>query len=210
MPAQDTLFMFDAPAEILHPGSRALFRYWEAIRGEDSAPNRRELDLNRIRAFIPSLFILERHRVKGYVWRLAGTGLCYLWRRELTGTPVLSGWDTFEQHTTERLLDGVVRAHQPFVLKFRLFTSLGHDIGAEMLGLPLRSIGGSDTHVFGAVMTFRDIDALGYDRISAIELSTARVIWTEPVPGDNLRQPLRTDVAAAGQALRIISGGLAD
>ena len=40
--------MIDAPEEILHPGSRALFRYWETIRMEDSAPNRRRLDLNRL------------------------------------------------------------------------------------------------------------------------------------------------------------------
>jgi len=149
--------MIDAPDEILHPASRALFRYWETIRMEDSAPNRRRLDLNKIRALVPSLFILERHPLKGYVWRLAGTGLCQLWRRELTGTSVLFGWDAFEKHTTERLLDGVIDAHQPFVLRLRLFTSLGHDIGVEMIGLPLGSIAGDDTHVFGAVMAFRRI-----------------------------------------------------
>lgn len=199
--------MIDAPEEILHPGSRALFRYWEAIRGEDSAPNRRRLDLNKIRPLVPCLFILERQPLRGYVWRLAGTKLCQLWRRELTGSLVLSGWAPFEKHTTERLLDGVVQSHQPFVLKFRLFTSLGHDIGAEMIGLPLRSISGETTHVFGAIMPFRDIDSLGYDRISAIELSTARVIWTEPVPGHHQSVPPPRDLVTAGQPLRIIPGG---
>jgi hypothetical protein len=202
--------MIDAPEEILHPGSRALFRYWETIRGEDSAPSRRQLNLSKIRAYVPCLFIFEHRPQKGYVWRLAGTRLCELWRRELTGSSLFLGWDAFEKHTTERLLDGVIHAHQPFVLKFRLFTSLGHDIGAEMIGLPIRAIRGEDTHVFGGIMPFRDIGALGYDRISAVELSTARVIWTEPVPGDHPRLQLRPDLAAAAQALRIIPGGRAD
>jgi len=202
--------MIDAPDEILHPASRALFRYWETIRMEDSAPNRRGLDLDKIRPLVPSLFIIERHPLKGYIWRLAGTGLCQLWRRELTGTLVLYGWDAFEKHTTERLLDGVVAAHQPFVLRLQLLTSLGHDIGVEMMGLPLRSIAGNDTHVFGAVMPFRDIGMLGYDRVSGVELSTARVIWTEPVPGARLSPPPQTDWESAGQPLRLISGGRAD
>jgi len=195
--------MIDAPEEILHPGSRTLFRYWEAIRGEDSAPNRGKLDLKKISALVSCLFIFERHPLKGYVWRLAGTRICQLWRRELTGSPAFSGWDAFERHTTERLLDGVVTSHQPFVLRFRLFTSLGQNIGAELIGLPLRSLSGSDTHVFGALMPFHDIDTLGYDRISGIEMVTARVIWTEPLPGDRF-PPLQRPVP---QPLRIIAGG---
>src|SRR4051812_19077701 len=90
--SRDAVSMVDAPEEVLHPGTRTLFRYWESIRGEDSAPRRRQLDLDRIRALVPSLFIFERSPVKGYLWRLAGTKLCQLWRRELTGMPVLSGW----------------------------------------------------------------------------------------------------------------------
>jgi hypothetical protein len=209
MPAEDTLVMIDAPEEILHPGSRSLFRYWEAIRGEASAASRRRLDLNKLRACVPCLYIIERHPQKGYIWRLAGTRLCQLWRRELTGSPALAGWDAFERHTTERLFEGVVQSHQPFVMRFRLFTSLGHDIGAELIGLPLRSLDGRDTHVFGGIMPFRDIDSLGYDRISAIEMSAARVIWTEPLPGDAFPPRARLGATLPGHPLRLISGGRA-
>jgi hypothetical protein len=199
--------MIDRPEEVLHPGSRALFRYWESIRGEDFAPSRRRLDLDRIRALVPSLFIFERRPGKGYVWRLAGTKLCQLWRRELTGTAVLSEWDAFEKHTIERFLDGVVLSHQPFVLKFRLVSSIGHDIGAEMIGLPLRSLNGNDIHVFGAIMPFRDIEPLGYDHICAIELASARVIWTEPLPVTASTNARKFDAVTRVQPLRAITGG---
>jgi hypothetical protein len=204
--------MIDAPEEVLHPGTRALFRYWESMRGEESAPSRRRLDLDSIRPLVPSLFILERRPVKGYVWRLAGTKLCQLWRRELTGTAVLAGWDAFERHTTERLLDGVVLWHQPFVLKLRLFSSLGHDIGAEMIGLPLRSLNGKDIHVFGAIMPFRDAEPLGYDSIGVIELATARVIWTEPLPfsGVDSLESRKAEGISPSKPLRIIAGGRPD
>jgi hypothetical protein len=200
--------MIDAPEAILHPGSRALLCYWEAIRGEASAPLRRQLDLDKIRPLVPSLFILERHPSKGYVWRLAGTRLCQLWRRELTGMTAFSGLSVREKHVATRLCNGAVRWHQPFVLRLRLLTSLGHDIGAEMIGLPLRSLSGSSTHILGATMTFRDIEALEYDRIAAIELSAARTIWSEPLPAEASERLIRAEAQPAG--LRIIAGGRAD
>jgi hypothetical protein len=44
-------------------------------------------------------------------------------------------------------------------------------------------------HVFGAVMPFREAASLGYDRISGVEIATARTIWTEPIPGDAIATP---------------------
>ncbi|CAN5365420.1 hypothetical protein BH10PSE7_BH10PSE7_27100 [soil metagenome] len=172
-----------ASEDILHPGSRALFRHWEAIRGENSAPRHAQLDLGRIRDLVPSLFLAEHSFRHGYIWRLAGTQVCDLWRRELTGTPIATGWDRFERDTLERLFDGVVRRHQPFILRFRLTSSLGHLIAAEMIGLPMLARHVKMTHVLGAILPFRGLSLLGYDAISRLEIQSARVIWTEPVPG---------------------------
>ncbi len=49
-----------AYAHIQHPGTRALFSFWEKIRGEKAAPNRDDLDLKQISPIVPNLFILER------------------------------------------------------------------------------------------------------------------------------------------------------
>jgi hypothetical protein len=71
-----------AESQILHPSSRALFRFWEAMRAERAAPHRALLDLKQVGGLVPDLFILERDRPRhSYRWRLAGTRIC-----ELTGT----------------------------------------------------------------------------------------------------------------------------
>ncbi|MGE0237969.1 MAG: PAS domain-containing protein [Parvibaculaceae bacterium] len=202
MQTSDTIQATAAPEEMLHPGSRALFRYWETIRGEMSAPPRDWLDLQKIRSLVPFLFMIERKPGTGYVWRLAGTRVCELWGVELTGKPALTQGERFERETVARLLDGVTDAHQPFVLRFRLNSSLGISVAAEFVGLPLRARNGVATYVFGVIMPFREISRPRHDQVTGFELSAARTIWTEPVPG-----AVGTPMKNSPQAFQIINGG---
>jgi hypothetical protein len=197
----------NAPSEILHPGSRALFRYWEGLRGERAAPGRAELDLHKIHEHVPSLFIMERHAQRqSYKWRLAGTKICALWRQELTGKDVFQNWHAFERDLALRLLDGVVGSLQPCVMRFRLQTSLNHAIPVEMLCLPLRAHGSETIHVLGSIMAFAEANSMGYDGIARIELLSARAIWTEPLPGDPLLRP-GPSLARPFANFRVIEGG---
>lgn len=208
MTPEATLEASDAHQDILHPGSRALFRYWEAIRGERTAPVRGDIDLKSIKEYVPWLFILDRHAVRqSYSWRLAGTRLCQLWRRNLTGKDFFADWSRFERESALRLLDSVTGAHQPIVMRFRLQTSLGHSIGAELVGLPAIARDGRTTQIFGSIMPFRDIDNLGYDRLTGLELSGARVIWTEPIPATPA--PFTGAHARPFATFQVIDGGRA-
>jgi hypothetical protein len=201
---QDIADRTTTPEEILHAGSRALFRHWEAIRGEMSAPPREWLDLRKIPALMPSMFIIEHDYHKGFVWRLAGTRLTQLWRRDLTGARVIELGVEADRKAFSRLLEGVVRTHQPFVMRFRLVSALNHVVAAEMLGLPLRTRDGSGVHILGSVMAFREIDTLCYERVTGFEISSARIIWIEPVPG---RPPFAADEHPLRASLRLINGG---
>ncbi len=198
--ASETNIITKPPGDALHPGSRAIFRHWEAIRGESPAPHRGDVELRQLGQFVSWLFIMERStRSGGYVWRLAGSKVCELWRRELTGSEVLTGWDRFELETIERLLDGVSKDLQPCALRFTLTTSLDQIIDVEIIALPLRARDGS-IQIFGGALPFRDAEALGCERIVSIELTSARTIWTEPVPGGHLDRRVRAP-------LRLVSGG---
>jgi hypothetical protein len=195
---------------LLHPGSRALFRFWEASRGEDAAVPRSRLDLRRIPDLVPFLAIVERDpKGRGLRWRLAGTKVCNLYRREVTGGSVLAHWDSFEADVVARFLGSVIDALQPCLLRFRILTDLNQTIGAELIGLPLEAAGGGAIQVFAGLFPFRDTVALAYRGIAGIELSGARGIWTEPLPGDRLvrrldadRQPFRPFEVIAGGRTR--------
>ena len=203
--ASETNIVTKPPGAVLHPGSRTIFRHWEAIRGESPAADREKLDLRQLGQFVSWLFIMERSaRTGGYIWRLAGSKVCDLWRRELTGSDVLAGWDRFDFETVRRLLDGVSKNLQPCTLRLRLTTSLGQLIDAEVVALPLRARDGS-IHIFGGIMPFKDAETFGHERIARIELASARTIWTEPIPGDHAIKPAKDRPAYA--PLRLVSGG---
>lgn len=196
-----------APSQILHPGSRALFSFWEATRGAESAPRRDALDLKKIGGLVPNLYIIEPDRKGGgFRWRLAGTAVCNLYRRELTGTDALLGWDNFETDVIRRLLGGVIHSLQPCLLRFRLFTDLGELIGAELIGLPIRANDGG-IHVFGGVFPFRETQSLGHRSVTAIELSGARSIWTEHLPGDPWASEINKTEPPPLRPFRVIPGG---
>jgi hypothetical protein len=201
-----------APTDILHPGSRALFRYWESIRGERSAPHRSDIDLRAIRGVLPWVGILERRgEDKSYRWRLAGTGICRLWGRDLTGCDLLDGWPGFERQSLLGLLDGVVDGLQPFVARFTAEPELHEPVGVEFLALPTQAKDES-IHVLCASLPFIEPAWLGWRPLLKFELSSVRIIWTEPVPGDPLAS-LRAEsgIGRTTQSpLKVIRGGLAE
>ena len=59
MLVNDEMFESQDETHILHPSSRALFRFWETMRAERSAPLRADLDLKKICSLVPHLFVAE-------------------------------------------------------------------------------------------------------------------------------------------------------
>jgi hypothetical protein len=191
---------------ILHPSSRKLFRFWETMRAEKAAPGRDELDLKKIRELVPNLFIAEYAPRSGlYRWRLAGTAICELFRRELTGNNMLADWDSFEADTISRFLASTIASRQPCILRFRLQTDRAQIIGAELAGFPMISADAKSTQIFGGLFTFREITTLDYTTLTRFEISAARSIWTENLPA--AAQPPQAD-APALRNFHLISGGL--
>jgi len=189
---------------MLHPGSRTLFRYWEKLRGEMSAPARDGLNLKQIQTLVPFVFMIERGHGKAYHWRLAGTQVCELWGMELTGKPALTLGERFERETMARLLDRVIDAHQPFVVRFRLSTSMGVSIAAELVGLPLQARDGAETYVFGVIMPFREVRRARHDQAIDFELTATRTLRIESAPGVR-----KISAKIASQGFQVINGGRA-
>jgi len=202
------------PDEILHPGSRGLFRYWEALRGEASAPVRQQIDLKQIRHIVPWLALMERAPdSQVYTWRLAGTGVCTIWGREITGREVFDRWGAFERESIARALDAVVGQHQPSVARLKGRNRAGETIGFELLALPVIAADGATTQVFASVVPFRQPEWLGLMELTEFELCSLRSIWTEPVPGRAVAGATRQLAASPrlrNAMFRVIPGGRKD
>jgi hypothetical protein len=206
----DSLHMMDdlsAPPEIAHSGTRNFFRYWESIRRERSAPLRSDIDLRSISHLLAWVFIAEQDK-QGYRLRLAGTGVCRLWGRNVTGEDLFERWPAFERTTMARLLECASVRRQPFAMRCRARTDSGRLINLEIIGLPVEADDSGTMQVIGLVMPLGDPDWLRGEPLTSFELTSVRIIWAEPVPGQP--QSPERDEAKPVRHLQVIEGGLAN
>ncbi|MDP9136879.1 MAG: PAS domain-containing protein [Pseudomonadota bacterium] len=198
--------MSSAPAEILHPASRTLFRHWESVRGERGAALREHINLGEVRHLLPWMYISEPDAVSGeHRLRLAGTGICRMWQDNLTGKFLFSTWNKFERRTIGELLRGTTENCQPFAMRVRAKTATGSLTSLEILGLPVQARDSDPHQVMGIIVPFHQPAWLGRDRLISFELSSVRVVWTDQVPaacGNHQRPSGRSK-----PALEVIKGG---
>ncbi len=196
---QDQVFTDSPDSQILHPGSRQLFRHWEMLRAERACPTRDEFTFEPIKAIMPDLMVIDRDYLRNsFRYRLAGTRLCNLFNRNLTATNVLAGWDSFENDVISRHLLTVINQKQPAVIRMRFTTDRGQVVAAELLAIPVQMRGSHRVQIIGGLFPFRAAQSLGHTSIVKQEMASARVIWTE-----HETSPHENDIAAFPPPQRI-------
>jgi hypothetical protein len=198
-----------APQEISHAGTRNLFRYWESIRGERSAPLRSEISLQPIRNLLPWIFICEPvPETSAHRLRLAGTGVCQLWGDNMTDKDLFAAWSKFERETMSKLLHSAAADQQPFVMRCRARTETGLLANLEIMGLPVEADDTGEKQVLGLVVPFQDPELLRGHRLVSFDLVSIRIIWSEPLPHNNNAPASASKTAKKLQPnLQLIRGG---
>ncbi len=177
---QDSTNEDHGDGQILHPGSRQLFRHWEMLRAERPCPTREEFDLAALKQIMPDMVVIERDFLRNsFKFRLAGTRVGALFQQTLTATNVMMGWDEFEVDVISRHLLTVINQQQPAVIRMRLTTDRSQEIAAELLGLPVQMCNSHRIQIIGGVFPFRAAKTLGHTAVTRRQLVSARVIWTE-------------------------------
>jgi hypothetical protein len=192
-----------ATGQIMHPGSRQLFVYWERLRAERALPNRDEIDLAALKAVLPDLVVIEKDHIrKSFRYRLAGTRACDLFRLNLTAKDAVNGWDAFEADVISKHFSLVHGQRQPMLMRMRLTTDTRQVVAAEFLGLPALVEKTGATQIVGGFFPFRAAHSLGHTAIVSRELLAIRTIWTEhTLEGAKPWTPARN--------FTVITGGLA-
>ena len=72
--------------QILHRGSRLLFRYWETLRAERPCPTRQDINLRQLVPILPNIVVIEPDVMteSGWRYRLAGTQACEILKENPT------------------------------------------------------------------------------------------------------------------------------
>ena len=192
--------------QMLHPGSKKLFRYWETLRAERPCPNRSDFDLRQLVEIMPNLIILELNQVEPrWSYRLAGTAVCSLMSSSLTGKDALAGWDRFERDIVSKSFGIAQDRKQPCLVRMRFVFDGAPMLAAELIALPVFDKNTQQTQLFGGLFPLLNGKPLLVAQLERRELVSARMIWTEHETGDALMQMVGRKVPPQ---LRVIQGGI--
>jgi hypothetical protein len=178
-----------------HAASRSLFAYWNALKGERTAPERSEIDPVAIRDILADTFVCEVDEDGGHPFRLAGTRLCGLFGRELKGRGFASLWDpgrtAVGAREAARLVQAVLAESRGVVAGLQGTTRGLKVLDLELLILPLRHAGKTHSRLLGCLSPSQPAPWAGLDPVVQLDLTSLRVIRDGDATG--LEPTLRPD-----------------
>lgn len=123
---------------MLHANTKTLLAYWEARRHGEPAPARADIAPQDLGGLLSHIFLLRRMDRDHHVFRLAGTGLCALHKREFRDQNFLSLWADHDRAHMSALLEGALGAPAPARALCEAQTLDGRTCEVELTLLPLR------------------------------------------------------------------------
>lgn len=169
-----------------HAPAEALYAYWSGLKGLELAPRRLEIEPTRIADILPYTFILEKLGPQDYLFRIAGTGICDAFNRELRETDFLEFCGRDDRMAVERALAAVTR--RAAVARFQLVA--GGSEAAEVAAapamfdgilLPLRHTDGAIDRVLGALSVSSVPQWLGQRRPASVRVQRIAIEWPRPL-----------------------------
>ena len=186
-----------------HATTRIVFGHWDALRGERAAPDRGDIQPGAMRHVLGDTFILANEGEPTF--RLAGSRLCALFGRELSGMPFRALWQRADTAQIEQMTDHVLHETSGIVAGVVGSNANGSQIALELILLPLRHGRRTDTRMLGALSPSTLPSWAGLVPLVELEIRTTRVIATRLQDGTDMNP------AAMGerrQQLVVHEGGL--
>lgn len=199
-----------------HKSSKKIFGYWNNLRGNRPAPDRREIEPSDIRELLGETFILEIDPDFGSIsFRLAGSRLCSTYGKELKGEGFLSIWREEDNLRIRELALNVFNHMQPCVISYEGKTASGKSVECEMTLFPLLNGSENACRILGAAFPLQRVSLPETEPVCENHLRYARQIEagllmdTPPISPANLAREVNHKPAGRKIGhLTVISGGM--
>ena len=159
-------------------GCKALYRYWDQLRGDQIAPARTAIEPSEISEHLRDTFILEAD-TGTYSLRLAGTRLCAAFGKELKGASFLDLWRQDDRIQILSTLGAVADEGRAAVLGISAYVSRQRSVAFELLLLPLVQSGPRFDRTLGVMVPIQLPFWLGLEPLVGQEITSARLIWPD-------------------------------
>ncbi len=156
--------------------TKRVYDYWLKLKGPRCAPERRDIAPRSLRGMLPFIFIAERMGPGLSVFRLAGTGLCERYGRELRDHNLDALWSPADRPALRRFVDDVLDIPAPGLVTFRAETIDRRSVSGEMLFLPLCDEEGTVSRLLGCAFATQSTSWLGQRPLVHQFMETASLI----------------------------------
>lgn len=182
--------------------TRELFEYWNALRGHRPAPQRNDIDPGRISACLANTFVLGFNMQQGHPFRIAGTAICTMFGRELTGTRFDRLWCAHETHDMTALVQTVVTEANGIVAGVAGRNGDGESMDLEMILLPLTCSDSGQGRTLGALTAVAEPYWLGARRLQTLHVGELRYLGADASPSEAAIPPAMRRDPPRNDALR--------
>lgn len=132
-----------------HTNTKALYEYWNTRRLGRTAPARADIAPRDLSGLLAHLFLLRRMDADHHVFRLAGSALCQMHKREFKDQNFLSLWRGHDRAHMSALLEGALSAPAPATALVEAQSIDGRAVEVEIAILPLKGPEGLVDRVLG-------------------------------------------------------------
>lgn len=162
--------------------SKALYGYWNEIRGSRVAPKRFEIEPSQIAGMLPDTFILEKIDSETSRFRLAGTRICEAFGAEFRGLNILDMFGDEDRVTLQRQISVIARQGAVGVFTFASVNPSGQAVRWEMLVLPLVHLHNDVDRFLGSIAMLDHPGWLGHEPLSKHRMLTYDLVWPDGRP----------------------------
>ena len=159
-----------------HAGSQFLFSYWDDLRGERTAPDRRDLNIASLQPVLADTLLLEVDIDRRFPVRFAGEHVSAMFLHELAGQSFIDHWAAEDRLIVHRAFDTVMDAAVPVVAGVSAAPADRDLLPFELLLLPLRNFGKTHSRILAALTPSTTPPWLGLIPVETLQLTTLRVL----------------------------------
>lgn len=161
-----------------HASSVNVLAHWTDRCGDNAAPRRADIDPGAIRHSLGDVFMLAVDFGGEQRFRLAGTRICALFRRELKNEPFANLWSEASRGRIDKLLASVADDEIGAVAGVIGATADNAAIELELLLLPMAREGHARLRALGVLAPMQRPFWIGVKALTRLELGSVRHIGT--------------------------------
>ncbi|MEQ1753818.1 MAG: PAS domain-containing protein [Micropepsaceae bacterium] len=159
-----------------HMQTQVLLNYWRRTRGEQSAPQKSEIEPRDIKTHLAFSFLLKREASDRFTFALAGTGLCDLFGRELRGQSFVHLWAEQSRDAATISVVRVTNLSVPTVALCVAETADQRPLSGELLLLPYASERGETNWVFGHFQSLEPLSRLHGRKLVRMRMGASAIL----------------------------------